>query len=192
MKKIALLFGALIMGFMITSCGNKKAETLNLFNTFFDEEVSLLNKVEDADGWMAYYEAASERFNDFFDMLNKEIPLDENDNIVGLSKTESDEVMNAYDNRMDDYLAKREAKGSALYEPFISDLESSFNDVLNMLNQYENVEAIPDEQFNPVYDKLVEKFDLADQYVMLSDDSQYDRYLAIYDQLFGDEEGSEE
>lgn len=188
MKKVTLLLGAIVLGFMLTSCENKKETALNLFNTFFDEELAQLNKVEDADGWMAYYDAASERFDNFFNMLNEKLPLDENDNIIGLSQTDSDEAMKVYDDRMDDYLAQRDAKGAALYEPFINDVESSFDEIVGLFDQYDNPDAIPDEVFDPLYDKFMEKFDLADQYVLLSDDDQFDRYMVLYDMLYGDEE----
>lgn len=188
MKKVTLLLGAIVLGFMLTSCENKKETALNLFNTFFDEELAQLNKVEDADGWMAYYDAASERFDNFFNMLNEKLPLDENDNIIGLSQTDSDEAMKVYDDRMDDYLAQRDAKGAALYEPFINDVENSFDEIVGLFDQYDNPDAIPDEVFDPLYDKFMEKFDLADQYVLLSDDDQFDRYMVLYDMLYGDEE----
>lgn len=188
MKKVTLLLGAIVLGFMLTSCENKKETALNLFNTFFDEELAQLNKVEDADGWMAYYDAASERFDNFFNMLNEKLPLDENDNIIGLSQTDSDEAMKVYDDRMDDYLAQRDAKGAALYEPFINDVENSFDEIVGLFDQYDNPDAIPDEVFDPLYDKFMEKFDLADQYVLLSDDDQFDRYMVLYDMLYGDDE----
>ena len=188
MKKVTLLLGAIVLGFMLTSCENKKETALNLFNTFFDEELAQLNKVEDADGWMAYYDAASERFDNFFNMLNEKLPLDENDNIIGLSQTDSDEAMKVYDDRMDDYLAQRDTKGAALYEPFINDVENSFDEIVGLFDQYDNPDAIPDEVFDPLYDKFMEKFDLADQYVLLSDDDQFDRYMVLYDMLYGDEE----
>ena len=188
MKKVTLLLGAIVLGFMLTSCENKKETALNLFNTFFDEELAQLNKVEDADGWMAYYDAASERFDNFFNMLNEKLPLDENDNIIGLSQTDSDEAMKVYDDRMDDYLAQRDTKGAALYEPFINDVEDSFMEIVGLFDQYDDPDAIPDEVFDPLYDKFMEKFDLADQYVLLSDDDQFDRYMALYDMLYGDEE----
>ena len=192
MKKVTLLLGAVVLGFMLTSCENKKETALNLFNTFFDEELAELNKVEDSDGWLAYYDAASERFDNFFSMLNEKLPLDENDNIIGLSQADSDEALKVYDDRMDDYLAQRDAKGSALYEPYINDLEDSFVDIMNLFDQYESVEAVPDEVFDPLYDKFMEKFDLADQYVMLSDDDQFDRYMVLYDMLYGEEEEESE
>ena len=191
MKKVTLLLGAIVLGFMLTSCENKKETALNLFNTFFDEELAQLNKVEDADGWMAYYDAASERFDNFFNMLNEKLPLDENDNIIGLKQADSDEAMKVYDDRMDDYLAQRDAKGAALYEPFINDVENSFDEIVGLFDQYDNPDAIPDEVFDPLYDKFMEKFDLADQYVLLSDDDQFDRYMVLYDMLYGDEEEEE-
>ena len=191
MKKVTLLLGAIVLGFVLTSCENKKDVAVNLFNTFFDEELTQLNKVEDADGWMAYYDAASERFDGFFNKLNEQVPLNDDGDIIGMSKTDSDATLKVYDDRMDDYLTQRDAKGAALYEPFISELEGSFEDILNLFDQYESVEAVPDEAFDPLYDKFVEKFDLADQYVLLSNDEQYDRYLALYDMLYGDEEEEE-
>lgn len=192
MKKVTLLLGAIVLGFVLTSCENKKQTAVNLFNTFFDEELAQLNKVEDADGWMAYYDAASERFDNFFSMLNEKLPLDENDNIIGLKQADSDEALKVYDDRMDDYLAKRDAKGSSLYEPFISDLEGSFDNIIALFDQYEKVEDVPDEAFDPLYEAFMEKFDVADQYVLLSDDEQYDRYMALYDMVYGEEEEESE
>lgn len=191
MKKVTLLLGAIVLGFVLTSCENKKDVAVNLFNTFFDEELAQLNKVEDADGWLAYYDEAETRFDNFYSTLNEKVPLDENDNIIGLSQADSDEAMKVYDTRFDDYLAQRDAKGSALYEPFIADLEDAFGDIVGLFDQYESVEAVPDEVFDPLYDKFMEKFDLADKYFLLSDDDQFDRYLEFYDIVYGDDEEEE-
>lgn len=192
MKKATLLLGALVLGFVLTSCENKKETALNMFNTFFDEELAQLEKVQDADGWLAYYDAADARFDDFFNMLNEKLPIDENDKIIGLSQADSDEAMKVYDERFDDYLAKRDAKGSALYEPFITDVENSFMEIVGLMDQYENVDAIPDEVFTPLYDNFMEKFDLADKYFLLSDDEQFDRYYEYYDLVYGDDEEESE
>ncbi len=193
MKKVSLLLGALVLGFVLTSCQNKKDLAVNLFNTFFDEEIASLNQVEDADAFLAYYDAADARFDTFFEKLNQEIPLDENDNIIGLSQEDSDAAMKIYDDRLDAYLEQRDAKGEALYEPFLADAENVlFDEIGALADQYETVEEIPDELFNPLLEKLEAKFDVAEKYVLLSNDEQYDRFLVLSDIFYDDEEEVEE
>ena len=164
-----------------------------MFNTFFDEEIASLNQVEDADAFLAYYDAADARFDTFFEKLNQEIPLDENDNIIGLSQEDSDAAMKIYDDRLDAYLEQRDAKGEALYEPFLADAENVlFDEIGALADQYETVEEIPDELFNPLLEKLEAKFDVAEKYVLLSNDEQYDRFLVLSDIFYDDEEEVEE
>lgn len=178
MKKVSLLLVALVMGFVLTSCENKKDTVIGLFNTFFDEEVAALNQVEDADAFLAYIDASDERFNNFYNMLDEKFPINEDEDFIGFSKEDSDAAMKVYSDRYDAYYAQREAKGSALYEPFIADLENLWDgDITDLLNSYESIEDIPDEVIAEADAKLQEKFDIAQKYVLLSNDEQFDRYL---------------
>lgn len=192
MKKITLLFGALVVGLILTSCENKKDMAINLFNTFFDEEVAFLNQVKDADDFLAYYDAADQRFDEFYTMLGEKVPINENDEIIGLSKADSDEAMKVYDDRIDDYLAQRDSKSEVLYEPFVSELENYWNDkMVPMLDSYETANDIPDEVFNPMYDEFEAIFDKAEKYMRLSSDEQFDRFYEFYDLFYGEEDDEE-
>ena len=189
MKKLTLICGALVLGFFLSSCENKKETAINLFNTFFDEEIAALNQVEDADAFLAYFDAADERFSAFYANLDKQIPINEDDQIIGLSKEDSDAAMQVYEDRLAAYTEARDAKSAALYEPFIQDLEAYWDGPINdLLDQYDDVASIPDDVLNPILDTFEQKFDAADQYVRLSSEEQYDRYLVFYDLFFTDSE----
>ena len=181
-----------MVGLMLTSCENKKDMAINLFNTFFDEEATFLNQVKDADDFLAYYDAADQRFDEFYTMLGEKVPINENDEIIGLKKADSDEAMKVYNDRIDDYIAQRDAKSEVLYEPFIAELENYWdNTMVPMLDSYENADDIPDEVFYPMYDELEARFDVAEKYVRLSSDEQFDRFYEFYDLFYSDEEEEE-
>lgn len=189
MKKITLICGALVLGFFLTSCENKKETAINLFNTFFDEELAALNQVEDADAFLAYYDAADERFSNFYSNLDKQIPINEDDQIIGLSKEDSEAAMQVYEDRLAAYTEARDAKSAALFEPLIQDLEAYWDGPVNELfDQYEDLENVPDEVIEPILDTFEQKFNLADQYIRLSSEEQYNRYLVFYDLFFTDSE----
>lgn len=192
MKKITLFLGALVVGLILTSCENKKDTAIKLFNNFFDEEVAFLNQVKDADDFLTYYEESDQRFDAFYDMLSEKVPINENDEIIGLKKADSDEAMNVYETRIDDFLALRDAKSEKLYEPFITELEDYWNNkMVPMLDQYETADDIPDDVFYPMYDEFEAIFDNAEKYMRLSSDDQFDRFYEFYDLFYGDEDEEE-
>lgn len=181
-----------MVGLILTSCENKKDTAIKLFNNFFDEEVAFLNQVKDADDFLTYYEESDQRFDAFYDMLSEKVPINENDEIIGLKKADSDEAMNVYETRIDDFLALRDAKSEKLYEPFITELEDYWNNkMVPMLDQYETADDIPDDVFYPMYDEFEAIFDNAEKYMRLSSDDQFDRFYEFYDLFYGDEDEEE-
>lgn len=192
MKKVTLFFGALVLGLILTSCENKKDTAVKLFNNFFDEEVAYLNKVEDADAFLTYFDEADKRFDEFYSLLDKKCPLNEEGDFIDMNKEDSDATMAVFDGRMDDYVALRDAKSEVLYEPIVAELENYWYDkMVPMLDQYENAEDIPDEVFNPLYDEFEALFDKAEKYVRLSSNEQFDRFYEYYDLFYADEDGEE-
>lgn len=189
MKKIILFLGAVVLGFMLSSCENKKNIAINMFNSYFDQEEAIFSQVEDADAFLEYLDGVDERFDKFYNELNEKCPLDEDDNIIGLSEADNDAAMKVFSDRLDAFAELRDAKGVALYEPYIADLENYwYGDIAEMFDEYETLENIPEEVFNAVNGKYQEKFSLAQKYAMLSDDDQYDRFLYFVADETEDEE----
>ncbi|MBR6878469.1 MAG: hypothetical protein IKM95_03680 [Bacteroidales bacterium] len=184
MKKLALILGVVVMGVIMSSCTNKKEAAISAFNAFFDNEVTALKAVDNADAMLDYLKASDSRFEEFFAKMNKDFPLDENENIIGLNQTDSDAAMKVYDDRLNAWAELRNTKGGEFYEGYIAKLESIVNGLADDLVNEKEPAADIDEQILAAYDNT-------DKYVELSTDEQYERYTEI-DQLvkviFGIEE----
>lgn len=161
-----------MISFVMASCSNKKEAAITAFNTFFDNEVTALKAVDNADAMLDYLNASDTRFSEFFDKMNKEFPLDENEDIIGLSKDDSDAAMKVYDDRLNAWAELREAKGGVFYEAYIAKLEDLVNglaeDIIN------DVEPAAD-----IEDQILAAYNDTDKYLELSTDEQYDRYNDI-------------
>lgn len=189
MKKLTLVLGALVMGFILTSCGNNKKEAvINAFNTFFDQEVNALNAVDNADAFLEFLTASDERFTAFYTQMDKDYPINEDDQLIGFSKEDSDAAMKVYNDRLDAFMSLQEAKGESLFEPYIAKLEDVVNgladDIMN------DVEPADD-----VVDQILAAYDDIDKYADLGTEAQAERFTDI-DELvriiFGLDEEEEE
>lgn len=189
MKKLSLVLGALVMTFMLSSCTNKKDAVIKIFNTFFDKEVASLNEVVNADQFLDFLTASEGRFNEFYAMLDKDYPINENDEFIGFSQDESEAAMKVYTDRLEAFEALRDTKGAELFEPYVT----KFEDVVNGLVDDILNERVVDEN---VVDQIQASYDDIDKYFALGSEEQVDRLYEVDDMvnlLFGgDEEEGEE
>ena len=191
MKKVSLFLGAIVLGFILTSCESKKDQIINMVNTFFDEEVAALNNVKDIDAFLAYFSADSLRYADFYDKLQQEFPYDSTFQFIGMSQKDSYDSWKVFDDRDEDYTDKFVEKRANLYDPYITEAENAFLKIMDFVDQYENLEDVPEDELNALYDQFLEKFDAAEKYMPVSDDDQYERYRALAEIVYY-EEGAEE
>ena len=172
MKKLSLILGAIVISFLMASCSNKKEAAITAFNAFFDNEVTALNAVDNADAMLDYLKASDTRFQEFFAKMNNDFPLDENENIIGLKKEDSEAAMKVYDDRLNAWAQLRDTKGGEFYEVYIAKLENLVNglaeDIVNEVEPAADIE-----------DQIMAAYDDTDKYVDLSTDEQYDRYTDI-------------
>lgn len=169
MKKLTLVLGALIVTFMLNSCTNKKDAVIAVFNTFFDQEVAALNNVADADQFLSYLTAADERFNAFYEKLDKEYPIDENDAFIGFSKEDSEAAMKVYNDRYDAYETLKDTKAETMFEPYLAKLEDLVNGLADdLINEVEPADDI--------VDQIVAAYDDIEKYADLGSDDQADRF----------------
>jgi len=172
MKKVTLILAALVMGFLVSSCTNKKDEVIKVFNTFFDSEMAALDSIDSPDACLDYYNGYEDRFNEFYAMLDKDFPIDENDEFIGFSKEDSDAAMDVYVTRINEWNEKLNTKCKDYYEPYISKLETL---VYNLDEDMENGYEPTDEDI----DNILSAYEDTDKYVDLASSYQYDRYEAI-------------
>ena len=153
MKKLALTFGAIVLGFVLTSCGDNKKETvMQLFNTFFDEEVTFLNQVTSAADFLEYDQASDQRLEEFYAKMSQDFPMDENGEIINLGKEDNEEVKKALMAREDAYVNLYDAKRTELSEPYIADLENFWTGELDeFFGQFENEKELTDEKIMPMF-----------------------------------------
>ena len=188
MKKLSLVLGALVMTFMLSSCTNKKDAVIKIFNTFFDKEVASLNEVVNADQFLDFLTASEGRFNEFYAMLDKDYPINENDEFIGFSQDESEAAMKVYTDRLEAFEALRDTKGAELFEPIVV----KFEDVVNGLVDDLLNERVVDEN---IVDEIQASYNEIDKYFALGSEEQVDRLYEVDDlvnTLFGDDEEAEE
>lgn len=191
MKKITLFLGAVVLGFMLVSCGNIKDQAIKELGAYYDNETAEFNKVQNADDFWAYIDAWDSRSSSFFESFNKTYPMDSLMNFVGMSEKDNEELLNFYNECYDKHQKMINLKAFELYEPMLSDAENARNDFDAFVDQYDKVEDMPEDQLQAKFDKFCEKFDLASENSGLAQDTkQHDRYYALYQYLF--EEGNTE
>lgn len=157
------------MAFVLSSCTNKKEAAITAFNAFFDKETEALNAVTNADECLDYLTASDERFSVFFDQMDKQFPINENDELIDFSKTDSDAAMKVYNDRMDAYTALLNSKCEGFFEPFLSKLETLVNGLADDLMN--NVEPAED-----ITDQILAAYDDIDKYGNLGSDDQAERF----------------
>ena len=190
MKKTVLVLMTLVAGFLLTSCGNsQKKKAIDMFNNFFDKEEAFLNNVNDADAMLEYYNASDARFTEFFAQLDEKFPINENDELIGFSKQDSDDVLAVYNKRLEQFKPLRATKASELVEPYLSDAENAF---VNLLALYYDDEQPAEDVAIQAAQEFEEKYNLAERYEYLCDEEQLDRFYEMFHFVYGDEEEDEQ
>ena len=141
MKKLTAFFGAILLGFVLVSCNNNpKEDILKDIDTFFDQEVATLNAIEDADGMVAYLEAYDAKIDEFAQTLDNKYPVNDDNIFVGMSKEEDDAIMAHLDERYDGLWSIINEKGGKMMEPYIVNLETIVENLINDLTNDVNVD----------------------------------------------------
>lgn len=169
MKKLTFVLGALIMTFMLSSCTNKKDAVIAVFNSFFDQEVNALNNVANADDFLSFLTASDERFAAFYQKLDEEYPITENDEFVGFNKADSDAAMKVYNDRLEAFETLKATKGEELFEPYLAKLENVVNGLADdLINDVEPA--------NDIVDQILAAYEDIEKYSELGSDEQAERF----------------
>ena len=157
------------MSFVLSSCTNKKDAVISIFNNFFDQEVTALNNVADADQFLEYLTSADERFNAFYEKMDQDYPLTEDGDFANFSQEDSDAAMKVFDDRYDAYETLRDTKAETMFEPYLAKLEDLVNGLADdLINEVEPAEDI--------VDQILAAYDDIEKYADLGSDDQADRF----------------
>ena len=65
MKKLTMIVTAVIIGFIMTSCGNKEKDLMNKANVFYAQAETELNAIDNWDGFVTFFQNFKQKFDDF-------------------------------------------------------------------------------------------------------------------------------
>ena len=193
MKKLAFVFGALIMGFMITSCNNSakiKAEMIKDVDDYFTKAESELAAIDNAEDFVAFAVGMNDR-SDLLDQLQEkfgEKDIDDADweEIENFIYDRATAYNQAEGLRCTEFLTPvvewYETIVNKLYEQFQAGIAFQDADLDEFLDAYsalsdfgecENVDPELVDRLNPVFEK---------------EDEMSDMILARLDEMYPDEE----
>ena len=65
MKKLTMIVAVVIIGFIMTSCGNKEKDLMNKANELFAQAETELNAIDNWDGFVTFFQSFKQKFDDF-------------------------------------------------------------------------------------------------------------------------------
>jgi hypothetical protein len=191
MKKLAFVFGALIMGFMITSCGESvKDGMIKLVDTYFASAEADLAAIDNVADFLAYAEVMNDR-SDLIDQLQEQFGEKE------ISDADWEVVENYMYDRATTYNKAESAKCSEFLVPAIERFENIIN---KMYPQYQEGTPFDEETLDEFLDAYwgVSDFsvcenvdqDLVDRVSPLFDkeDEMSETIIARMDEIWPEEE----
>lgn len=123
MKKLTLLLAALVMGFMMISCGGSlKEEMMKEVETYFAQAEETLNEIDNPEDFLSFAEIMSDRS----DLLQA---LDEKFGNKEISEEDMEAFTNWVSERATAYNQKEGAKAAEFLAPALNELEESVDDL---------------------------------------------------------------
>ena len=168
MKKLAIMFGALVMGFIITSCGNSVKDALIAdIDAYFDQALENLEAIDNAEDFLDY----AEKMSDGHDIEN--YLLEKWDENLKISDADYDAVIEHVKDKSTDYFLAEKEKALQLLDPAMD----RFNAVIDrMYSMYKN-----DQRFdNETMDDFLDVFNYINMFM------NYDNVMDDLEQRLGD------
>lgn len=192
MKKLVFVFGALILGFMISSCDNSakvKAGMIKDVDEYFTEAERVLNEFDNAEDFVAFAKAMNDR-SDLLEHLSEK--YGDND----ITDKDWDEVESFMYDRATAYNQAEMAKCSEFLTPIIDRFEVLVNNMYPKFLAGETFDDATIDEYADVYTAIMdfgecENVDskLVDRLEPLfaKDDEMTDVILARLDEMYPDE-----
>lgn len=179
MKKVSLFLGAVLLGFMVSSCGEPTHEKIyKEVDAMFTQKEAEIKAIDNADDLLAFVVAMNETPE--LEVLSKYANAD--DELVGLTAEEADQLFDRMLDRRGIYEAVQEEKCTELMEPLVAEYEKV---VADLYEDYENDVPEPD---TAMIDKWSELYDQIYKYAEIIPEALADRFLEaddLIDFMFG-------
>lgn len=65
MKKLTMIVAVVIIGFVMTSCGNKEKDLMSKANELYAQAETELNAIDNWDGFVTFFQSFKQKFDDF-------------------------------------------------------------------------------------------------------------------------------
>ncbi len=151
MKKLTLAVFAVVIGFVMTSCGgvSPKETIIKATDEFFAQAEQDLNTIENAEDFMAFFNVLESDKEDFIQNVFADY-VDGEGNIKGISESDMEEINNYIYDRATAYNKIEGAKAGEFMEPLIADYE---NAVYALCENFGNVDQETFENMTLDFDK---------------------------------------
>ena len=158
MKKLTLMFGALVMGFMITSCGNSVKDALIAdIDAYFDQATAKLEAIDNAEDFLAYAEKMSDG-SDIGTYLMERWDKDMTWEDIKLSEKDRNDILVLVNEKMTAYSLAEKEKALQLLGPAID----RFNAIIDLMySMYQNNQRFD----NQVMDDFLDVFNYINMFI---------------------------
>lgn len=174
MKKMAFVFGALIMGFMMVSCGESTDQkTKKAADEFFTQAEKEVQAIDNAEDFFAFLEDLEARKDQLAETLFSSYETDNEGNFL-MPKEVNDYVFN----RATAYNNVEAAKAAEFITPALDDLESTVNQLYDQYQATGDLELESVAAFDQAYGAMLPYFDYDNILPELSD-----RYAVVVEKI---------
>ena len=154
MKKITLAIAVVIMGFVMTSCGNKVSPTetiLKATQEFFDQAKAKLMAIDNAEDFLAFFDNFNTEREEFSQNLFADY-VDDEGNIKGFTEEEFNDLQTKLSDIATEYNKEEATKAAEFLTPCIETYENAVNALCEAAGN-EDMEA---------FHNLTDKFEAAE------------------------------
>ena len=145
MKKFTFILAAVVMGFAFASCsGPSKDVILNEVSAFFTKAQTDIQNLDNADALLEFVKTFGDKKAEFMNTLSERFEV-KDDQFVGFSQEENNEIMNKINEMATEYNKVEYAKCGEIMKPYI---EKYSNIVKALYEKFQGGEEITEEMTN--------------------------------------------
>ena len=161
MKKLTLILGAVVLGFVLSSCTKNPSENiLKQVNDFFTQAETKINAIDNAADLVNFVHSFADEKEQFGQKLDETFGKDENGIYKGMTAEGMEQLMNSISERATEYNKIEYAKCGEIMKPYIEKFDGI---VKALVAQREAGEEFQDEtvdQLKSAYEDITNYADI--------------------------------
>lgn len=128
MKKLTLAVFAVVIGLVMTSCGDvsPKETITTATDKFFTQAEEELNTIDNGEDFMTFFNVFETEKEEFLQKIFADY-VDEEGNIKGISESDMEEIQNFMYDRASAYNKVESAKAAEIMAPLVTNYENAIN-----------------------------------------------------------------